>query len=491
MSRHLVLLPIVALSILAACELSLAQEEPRPPEPTKLTLTPAAEPIPAMKYQLLPPFLDRREGNAVPLYMKTLLMLRDTRIDNKTWEKISIWLETPPDKLPAEEVQAALQPLNLVYGDLQLAARRDRCDWSIAVRERGPTIFGTLLPEVQGFQSLARLLALKARLEIAEGKYDKAIQTLQIGFTLSRDVTEQPFLVSGLVGAAIANQMSQQLEQLIAAKDSPNMYWAIAALPDPLIDPRPALELEGSMLFLMHPELNDLQSKVLTPHQWRELWRRFFIDTAGLVNELDGQNQQGIGDAVKQLARVALADAMLESRYPAAKKNLVALGFDEKLVAAMPKAQVVLLSEVATFQRRRDDMFKWVHVPYWQAEKHLDKIDEQFRERAKKDEQEKLPTGSIADVILPSMNAAIQGYRSADHRLAALQTIEAIRMYAAGHDGNLPAALGDIQDVPIPINPYTGQPAQYELDAEKAVAKLTMPSPRADRSLAYEFRIAD
>lgn len=490
MNCHITLFSVIALAILATCGISSAQEEHRPPEPTKLTLSPAAEPTPAMKHELLPPFLDRREGNAVPLYMKTLLMLNDSGIDNKSWEKISVWLETPPNELPRKEVRAALEPLNSVYGDLQLAARRDRCDWSIAIRERGPAIFGTLLPEVQGFRSLGRLLALKARSEIAEGKYDEAIQTLQIGYTLSRHVTEQPFIVSGLVGVAIANQMSQQLEQLLTAKDSPNMYWAIAALPDPLIDARPAMELEGSTLFLMYPELNELESKELTPLQWRKLWRRYFIETAGLVNELDGQDQPDFGDAVKQLARVAMADALLESRYPAAKKNLTAIGYDEKVVEAMPKAQVVLLSEVATFKRRRDETFKWAHVPYWKAEKHLNKIEAQLRERAGKGAKDKFETGSIADLILPSMNAAIQAYRSADHRLAALRTIEAIRMYAAGHDGKLPAALRDIEVVPIPINPYTGQPAIYELDAEKAVATLTMPSPRADRTLVYELRIA-
>ena len=42
-------------------------------------------------------------------------------------------------------------------------------------------------------------------------------------------------------------------------------------------------------------------------------------------------------------------------------------------------------------------------------------------------------------------------------------------MYAAAHDGKLPATLDDIEEVPIPLNPMTGKPFPYHLEGKTAV----------------------
>ena len=43
------------------------------------------------------------------------------------------------------------------------------------------------------------IVALRARLQIAEGKYEEAIASLQTGYGMARQLAEQPFLVSGLI----------------------------------------------------------------------------------------------------------------------------------------------------------------------------------------------------------------------------------------------------------------------------------------------------
>jgi hypothetical protein len=48
-----------------------------------------------------------------------------------------------------------------------------------------------------------------------------------------------------------------------------------------------------------------------------------------------------------------------------------------------------------------------------------------------------------------------------DRRLAALQTIEAIRLHAARNAGKLPNRLVDIKAVPVPVDPMTGQLFDY------------------------------
>ncbi len=52
--------------------------------------------------------------------------------------------------------------------------------------------------------------------------------------------------------------------------------------------------------------------------------------------------------------------------------------------------------------------------------------------------------------------------------IALLQTVEAIRMYGAAHDGQLPKTLDQLS-VPAPQDPFTGKPLEYEYDQDHAV----------------------
>ncbi|MGH7134581.1 MAG: hypothetical protein ACREHD_02510, partial [Pirellulales bacterium] len=54
-----------------------------------------------------------------------------------------------------------------------------------------------------------------------------------------------------------------------------------------------------------------------------------------------------------------------------------------------------------------------------------------------------------------------------DQRIALLCCVEAMRMYAAEHDGKLPAKLKDIR-LPLPVDPATGQPFTYKVDGKMA-----------------------
>ena len=63
----------------------------------------------------------------------------------------------------------------------------------------------------------------------------------------------------------IGSMMTGQIEQFIQQPAAPNLYWALATLPRPLIDFRPALEEESNFLYLQFPELKDLDKKDLDP----------------------------------------------------------------------------------------------------------------------------------------------------------------------------------------------------------------------------------
>ncbi len=465
-----------------------AQEVPPRPEPqvVELAVSPAAELAPALKHRLLPPYLDQRDENAAPLYLRALLMLETSGVeaDDKLWNNIIDWAKADIDKLPRDEAHKALGQFASVLGELRLAARRTQCDWALGVRER-ENIFATLLPEVQAMRNLARLLALEARLHIAEGKYAEAVATLQVGYALARHVAEQPFLISGLVGAAIAQQMNDQLETLLAAAGSPNMYWAIAALPDPLIDLRPALDLEGHSMLLMLPKLRDVRERELTPEGWRQEFRDTIRAAGELMKFVEPEEDKGLGGAAKELARAAAIEAMLELRYPQARKELAAWGYDEKRLDAMPKGQAVLVHEVEHFERTRDGLFKWFDVPYWEAYDGLRAADAAFAERAKK--RDKLTPPPLADLVLPALTNVYNAQTRGERRLAALQTIESLRMYAAAHEGRWPMTLADEDLAPAPRNPFTGNPPDYAV--ADGVATVIFAGRGREADLVYKLRI--
>ena len=61
----------------------------------------------------------------------------------------------------------------------------------------------------------------------------------------------------------------------------------------------------------------------------------------------------------------------------------------------------------------------------------------------------------------------------ADRRIAALRCVEAVRFYAAGHDGKFPASFDDVKDVPVPDDPVTGKPFSYHVAGERAFLSAT------------------
>ena len=98
--------------------------------------------------------------------------------------------------------------------EVDRGARCESCDWHMVERLRkdGP---GLLIPDMQGIREFGKLLAVRARLEMADGHFDKALYTLQTGFALGRHASEGPTLIQDLIGAAIAHMMMARLEELV------------------------------------------------------------------------------------------------------------------------------------------------------------------------------------------------------------------------------------------------------------------------------------
>jgi len=202
--------PATALTLLATFA-SPALAQPRNPgEPIKMELSGAVVPTPSLKFRLL---LDRRDltpGNAATLYYRAHAILYENSALFKELKEVHWyeWAELPFDEIPMKEVREKLQNARHVIRELEYAGRRRDCNWQLDDRQEG---IGLLLPEVQGYRTYANVLAVKARMEMADGNPAGALESIRAGLALGRNLGEGPTLIHVLVGVAVCQVTLRQL----------------------------------------------------------------------------------------------------------------------------------------------------------------------------------------------------------------------------------------------------------------------------------------
>ncbi len=440
------------------------------PPTLKFTVLPSAEPIPALKYQFLPTLMDRRRGNAAVNYNKLAIQV-ETRFKDEDLDRIKAWCsvgQTPLGELPLGEVRALLAKHKRFLADLDTAARFNQCDWQAF---DDPVDFYRLaLPELQNLRQMCRLLGVRARLEIAEGRYDDAVHSLQTGYAAGQHAADSPTLVSGLVGVACSSVMSSRVAELVQRPDAPNLYWALASLPDPLIDLRPGFEGEMYSIHLSCPKMADIESGGHNEEYWRDavngLWAK--------VTEIGGGPKEGV------LGTEPVVAILAARGYPMARQALIDWGRSPEEVDRMPVSQVTAIYTIRTYEEFRDNLFKWFHVPFWQAG-DIDQAEMTLVREGRF--REIIP---IASLVLPAINAANRAGVRCEREIRMLQVVEAIRMH-----GRLPQRLAEITKVPIPLDPGTGKPFGYQLKGDTAILEAGVPADEVQWfGRRYEIKFA-
>jgi len=450
----------------------------------ELTLHPARPPRPALKYRLLPAFIDQFDENAALLYIKAMLMMAESKTLGADTQKMSDWSALPPDKLPQKDGDELVERYGSALREVEIAARRSRCDWSLPVREVRD-VFGIVLPEVQATRNIGRLLALKARLEIRAGNCDDAVATLATGYVLARHVAQGPFLVNGLVAITIASMMNAQMETLIQQPGMANLYWSLTALPQPLIDLGPAFAEEESSIYLVFPDIRELlKSKNAPPQQWLATLTAFARRFRELVSLTADDNSPDTA-----FWRSLALEAGFLATTPVSRHALIVRGRPETEVNAMSPAEVVLRDLFETYDDFRDDIFKAVNLPYWQAAPVAEKGEKALHVALTNAGLIGKPRLALPGLLLPALHAALLAQARGQRYLDALRCIEALRLYAAEHGGKLPASLDDIHEVPIPLNPVTGKGFNYRLEGDTAVLLADGGGPQG-RPREYRIKTA-
>lgn len=221
-----VLVHITILAVLAA---------PAAVESVELVLRPSKTVLQADKLSLTFASQELASGqeDARPLYEKASQALPDKSQSGQ----MSQWLKVAPAELPVDEVKAAIKQYGPAMELIEKAARCKQCKWP-------PVKPGAKLDNLGVYRELAVVLAVRARLEIAQGQYGQALSTLRTGLAMAGHIGRSQNLVQSLVGVAIGNLICQQLEQLVQGPQSPNLHAALQNLPRPLIDVNEAIQSE-------------------------------------------------------------------------------------------------------------------------------------------------------------------------------------------------------------------------------------------------------
>jgi hypothetical protein len=489
MSSRFVFLGWLAVAALAS-PARLRGQDAATAKSRQIVLRPAAAPVPALKYFLLPERRTLVPGNAAIFYHRAIELLLDIhrrQPDSKKSEDIlhtdakllEEWLNGPLSSLPRERVQRLVDASRDSLHEVELGARRQTCDWEFGQREEAVYL---MIGEIQQMRSLNRLVLLRARLAVAEGRIDDAVHWIQTGFAMARHSSEGPLLIQSLVGAAISLQICVALEDLIQAPGAPNLYWALAHRPRPLVDFSTSLESERLLLEHEIPSLRQLDGLPLSAQQGREFAAELETKLFKLA-EITGVSVPSGLQGFKQ--RLGLAALVLQV-YSEAKRALIAQGRPADLIEAMPSVQVATLYTLQQYAVLRDDLFKWTSLPYYQSRKGMD--DAMSGLRARTDRSMLLNLFAMA---LPGIQASGFALARSERRFDAIQCIEAIRLNAALH-GKLPARLEDIVEAPVPLDGAIGKPFEYRAEGDRAI--ISAPSPPGELNhpaykINYELKL--
>jgi hypothetical protein len=447
------------------------------PPAVNVLLSPIAEPQPALKYELLPSGRDRVSGNAAHHYLKANMyrpMPDPDRAKATTEEqRILKWEEADLDRFPAAEVRKHLERYAFAFRELEYGTRCKSCEWVSAPASATDAI-GEAVGSVQSYREIARHLALRVKLEMAEKRYDDAVKSIRTGLQYGKHLAEGPNLIQMLVGYSVTAVMLERVDEFVARPDSPNLYWALSSLPRPFVDPRPALDGEDALNESFLPGLAELRKGPVSSERALEVAGK----AVQMMIAANGADTP-FADLGARLGLVGYA----QSVQAEARKELVARGWNVKEVDAMPAVQVAFLKSFETYRELADDHRKWFLLPHSQAIDGMTKASARTKKMRTDKPQEMLL--QVFLLILPAVEKVHQAGMRTDRKVALLRTVEAIRVHAAV-TGRLPTELSDIRKVPVPPDPLTDKPFGYSVDGDTFT--LTAPTPSTSTLKTLEMR---
>jgi hypothetical protein len=405
-----------------------------------LNVQPMAAPKPALRYQLLPDLAELNPGNCASAFMKCFMEQQIFFFDRVVLAQRDKYQVMLLSELPVKELRG--------YGGSALrqadwAARLDTPDWQVLqkVQAEGMEL---QIGEVQQLRRLPPALKVRFRAEVAERRFDDAIRTAKTLFAFARHLGEYPTETASLVGIGAANLALDPLEEMLQQPGCPNLFWALTYLPSPLVELRKGIQ--GDRI-LATTELSILDTRA--PMREDQLAKA----VSRLATLLEFQRFQS-GKMVRNIRGQLNARAKDEQGLRVARQRLIEAGYARDLAEHFAPLQVILLDEKRAYDSRCDEAMKIISLPFWQMTAYLLSSPS-------------APADAMLQDFLPHIVQTRRAQAQLEQRIALLRHVEAVRLYAAAHDGHLPGQLTDI-NVPLPVDPLTGKAFAYKAEGQTA-----------------------
>jgi hypothetical protein len=469
--RSALLVLCVELAILSLPTLQSRAAEKSPatapttilPNLDKWTIRPALAGGNPMQYRLLPDAFEQVPGNAVPLY----LMSRQFWPDQKTTDEILTpenhrydYLDTPIDDFPQEDAHKLLGAYSDTLAFVDRAARRQNAVWDPDER-LGAKAFDYR----DDLRHAGNLLTFRARFQISQGDWSGATYTLQTSFSMARQFDSAPMLIHALESSGFGRIALEGIREWITRGDSPNLYWALSELPDPFVELTPVAQSERI------PSAQTPLDQAIRGELPAEMW-------GPVVQEMIGRLQEARPPFKRNPAELeAEAKRTIASTYPRATQYLLTAGIPKEQVDAMTPDQAVGTYFCREARAASDELWKCWGLPYPQSQEQM------LRSwKALAPDQPPLLENPLfqasqvqvafhvlplrPDYDIPSLLRWRYSLSAVDREIALFRTVEALRDYAARHDGVPPAGLDQITDLPVPLDPATDKPFDYSVQGQ-------------------------
>ena len=476
----------------------------------ELTISPAAEPIPALKYELMPRFADQTPGNAADIYQQAFAMMAQvvekhkphdpnlvSQFENNLYELQKAPLTDENKILFTQTLDAVQDVLDLI----EQGSHCEICDWQIPLRSND--VKRTFLNKFTRRVGMA--LAVKAHFQIENKQFGQAIETLKTGLTYSHHIACSGETFGMIVAIDISRMMLAQVEFLINSPDCPNLYWALSNLPVPFIDRQTALRYERDKLYIMFPVLRQIEKQKLTEKDASNLFLTLAITSMNRDNDYKSkpfrENEEQI---------------IIQKLYRPAVSFLKDQGYSEQQIMSYAPVHAILIHQLHDLDNILDSFYKWSAKPGQQAYQGSETAFENLQVKQKPmhniledrnfgqlwlnmmddfgtlqfDPERHQSLAHFITAELMGIGRFHQLTTRVNQKIAALQCVEAIRIHAAEHN-ILPPTLEDITSVPVPIDPMTHSKFLYQLD--NGIAILTSSanpiSEYPDYLLRYEIKL--
>lgn len=446
-------------------------------------VTLAAEPVPAFRYRFWPSRTSLKPGSAQMHFYRAIVSYQSIlQWNHGQTQQLYAITGQELEEISANEAMPWIDRMKTVFDELEMMANSEDFEWDFRFRDKqGKDIWMTQLEEVQQARNLARLLQLKFVVHVANQEHDAAVHTLQTGFRLASFVGQGESLIQTLVGIAIEHTMYNAVEYAIRTPGFPNMYWALRTLPPQLSNVESAVETE---LELAMRTLTVLSEDEIAPLSDSEILDRFRLGLGDLKSLAYG-NERAVG-AAEVMAAILVASG------PEAKRKLQAAGYPPDRLSKLTDLQASLIQSGMELRKQRDALLKASKVGGLAGVQIGIKVAQQFESWAQANRG--TVAGLVASMLFPAINNVVDANLRTRLSRNRLTTLEALRHYAATHDGNLPKDLESLVDTPAPIDPYTERPfaVQATREGETQVVRMTSEVPHlqeAFRTLSVRFSI--